>query len=88
MSHDEAQRAACDAAAQGEANFRGVTAKSGAECNIDDSLRDRKWAAYFMWAAKAPGFWCPPMRANIYLDFSDRDGRLKRIAAYCPPLDP
>ena len=43
---------------------------------------------YYGWSAKADGFSCLPFGGHfIDFQFDEKDGRLVRIAAYCPAID-
>jgi len=87
MSHKEAIRAACEAFLHHQAKVAFFSERGG-KCVIDDAVRDPKWAAYSGWSATADGFQCALFEtATVYVDFSEKDGHLTRIAAYCPTFD-
>jgi hypothetical protein len=87
MSHESAIHAACDAILQGQLSLDGgpIFKKAG-KCMVEPAARDKRWAIYYGWSAKADGFSC---WNGYWIDFqfNDRDGRLARIAAYCEDID-
>jgi hypothetical protein len=91
MSREAAMRAACDALLRKEILMPSyeMSLRNG-KCAVDKTLRDPSMAVYSGWSVKADGFWCMPFGAaqDIDFEFNERDGRLVRIAAYCPPFDP
>jgi hypothetical protein len=55
---------------------------------LSTEARDKKMAVYSGWSAKADGFRCLPFGGHfIDFQFDERDGRLVRIAPYCPAID-
>jgi hypothetical protein len=88
MSHESAIHAACNSILKGELSLGGFPlSQRGKQCIVQPVARDKKAAVYYGWSATADGFWCLTGHF-IDFEFSEKDGRLARIAAYCHPIDP
>jgi hypothetical protein len=84
MAHEAALSAACDAVRSRQAKIDGFSIAPDGRCSVADWIRKPSYAAYSLWSARADGFWCLPWGgAVVYLDVSEKDGHLERIAAYC-----